>query len=62
MSEIRLILTRVIYSFDMKLGPGTDCGWMERQVAHAIWLKPALPVYLTPAEDFVRHVLVGEWL
>ncbi|OAA59701.1 isotrichodermin C-15 hydroxylase [Niveomyces insectorum RCEF 264] len=47
MLEIRLTLARMIFAFDMKLAPGSD-DWIERQRAHSIWLKPALPVYLIP--------------
>ena len=46
-----MILARIIFSFEMKLGEGTE-RWFERQVAHSIWVKPALPVYLTPRKSF----------
>ena len=47
--ELRLTLAHMIFNFDMKLAPGSD-QWIERQLAHAIWLKPALPIYLTPRD------------
>ncbi|KAA8647482.1 cytochrome P450 [Aspergillus tanneri] len=48
-AEMRLILARLIYNFDMKLS--TDSvGWMERQKIFFLWNKPPLHVYLTPVQ------------
>ncbi len=44
---MRLILARIVYSFDMKLAPGSE-DWLDRQVCFTIWVKPALPIYLVP--------------
>lgn len=45
-AEVKLILARVLYNFDMELvDPDED--WMD-QKAFFIWTKPPLNVYLTP--------------
>ncbi|KAH8894503.1 isotrichodermin C-15 hydroxylase [Thozetella sp. PMI_491] len=44
-AEMRLILARMIYTFDMSLAPGSE-DWIKRQVAFSIWIKIPLPVYL----------------
>ncbi|KAG6361272.1 hypothetical protein INS49_009497 [Diaporthe citri] len=46
-AEVKLILARVLYNFDMELvDPGED--WMD-QKAFLMWTKPPLNIYLTPA-------------
>ena len=46
-AEMRLILARLLYAFDVKLRE--DCeDWMNGQVSFALWSKPPLNVYLTP--------------
>lgn len=48
-TEMRLILARVIYNFDMKLADdSTD--WLKRQKVWFFWNRPALNVYLTPVK------------
>lgn len=45
-AELKLILARILYNFDMELvDPDED--WMD-QKAFFIWTKPPLNVYLTP--------------
>ena len=45
-AEMRLILARVLYNFDMELvDPSLD--WMT-QKSYVLWSKPELPVYLKP--------------
>ncbi|KAL4898330.1 cytochrome P450 monooxygenase [Aspergillus ambiguus] len=47
-TEMRLILARVIFNFDMKIArDSTD--WIERQGVWFLWSKPSLNVYLAPA-------------
>ncbi|KAK6193011.1 hypothetical protein LQW54_012895 [Pestalotiopsis sp. IQ-011] len=46
-AEMRLILARIIYDFDLKLADdGQD--WIKRQKAFPLWDRPPLNVYLTP--------------
>ncbi|GES60414.1 cytochrome P450 [Aspergillus terreus] len=48
-TEMRLILARVIYNFDLKLADdSTD--WLKRQKVWFFWNRPALNVYLTPVK------------
>ncbi|KAJ4425304.1 hypothetical protein N0V82_000114 [Gnomoniopsis sp. IMI 355080] len=45
--EMRLILTRVLWNFDIKLAD--ECkDWIARQKIFLLWEKPPLKVYLTP--------------
>ncbi|KAI1476985.1 putative cytochrome P450, partial [Daldinia eschscholtzii] len=45
-AEMRLILTRIIYNFDMRIDD--DCrNWIDQPV-YTLWYKPALNVYLKP--------------
>lgn len=45
--ELRLILARIVFNFDMELAP--ECrGWTDEQEVYAFWNKPALNVYYTP--------------
>ncbi|PGH01390.1 hypothetical protein AJ79_07931 [Helicocarpus griseus UAMH5409] len=45
-TEMRLILARLIYNFDMKLAP--ECAdWMRKQRVFLFWTKGALKVHLT---------------
>lgn len=46
-AEMRLILARLIYNFDLKLADDS-AGWMERQNIFFLWNKPPLHVFLTP--------------
>jgi hypothetical protein len=48
-AEMRLILAKIIYNFDMKIAD--ECrGWLETQKMYALWEKPALDIYLTPVK------------
>ncbi|KAI1075503.1 cytochrome P450 [Whalleya microplaca] len=46
-AEMRLILARVIYNFDMTLADESR-GWMKNQKAYSLWDKPPLYMHLTP--------------
>ncbi|KAI0199510.1 cytochrome p450 monooxygenase [Astrocystis sublimbata] len=45
--EMKFILARILWNFDMELASGSE-SWMEQQKAYFLWLKPELPVYLKP--------------
>ncbi|KAL2874085.1 hypothetical protein SGCOL_010766 [Colletotrichum sp. CLE4] len=48
-SEMRLILARILFSFDLKLADeGRD--WIKSQKVYIVWQKPSLNVYLKPVE------------
>jgi cytochrome P450 len=44
--EMRIILARLIWRFDLKLAPSSE-EWMEGQQVFDVWGKPPLNVYLT---------------
>ena len=46
-AEMRLILARMIWNFDMELAPESQ-GWTD-QLSFVVWDKPPLKVKLTPA-------------
>lgn len=46
-TEMRLILARVIYNFDMKLADDSK-DWIGQQKIYMMWEKKPLNVYLTP--------------
>ncbi|KAK4167838.1 cytochrome P450 [Cladorrhinum sp. PSN259] len=46
-AEMRLILARVLFDFDLRLDDSSK-GWAERQKANSLWIKLPLNVYLTP--------------
>ncbi|KAK2595833.1 hypothetical protein N8I77_013626 [Diaporthe amygdali] len=46
-AEMRTILARLIWNFDIKLADGCD-NWMNKQKVWNLWDKPDLHVYLTP--------------
>ncbi|KAH7329619.1 cytochrome P450 [Stachybotrys elegans] len=48
-AEMRLILAKIIYSFDMHLADDTQ-DWIASQKCHSMWVKPPLEVYLVPAK------------
>ena len=52
-AEMRLILARVIFNFDMRLSDDS-LGWVEKQKVYTIWEKGPLNVYLTPAQKVVK--------
>lgn len=45
---MRLILARILYSFDMELAD-KDLDWLDQKVG-VLWVKKALPVFLTPVK------------
>jgi hypothetical protein len=47
--EIRLVLSNVLWSFDLALSEESE-GWLE-QDAYAVWEKRPLVVRLTPHEE-----------
>ncbi|KAI0181453.1 putative cytochrome P450 [Hypoxylon sp. FL1284] len=48
-AEMRLILARIVYDFDMKLSDESQ-KWIERQKSFALWDRIPLYVYLTPVK------------
>ncbi|KAK4233267.1 Isotrichodermin C-15 hydroxylase [Achaetomium macrosporum] len=48
-AEMRLILARIIYDFDLRLAD--ECKhWLQRGRVYTVWRKPPLYVYLTPVK------------
>ncbi len=48
-AEMRIILARIIYDFDIKMAD--DLGnWLDRQKTYTLWDRVPLNVYLTPRE------------
>lgn len=45
-AELRLILARLLWTFDLELAP-SSANWMERCKVKTLWVKPELSVYLT---------------
>ncbi|KAI1333564.1 cytochrome P450 ClCP1 [Xylariaceae sp. FL0016] len=48
-AEMRLILARILYNFDMTLAPSSR-DWLSTQKAYVLWDKPELNVHLTPVK------------
>ncbi|KAI1428035.1 isotrichodermin C-15 hydroxylase [Xylaria sp. FL1777] len=46
-AEMRIILARLVYDFDIKIDDGTG-DWIERQRTYTLWERVPLGVYLTP--------------
>ncbi|KAI1745964.1 putative cytochrome P450 monooxygenase [Xylaria scruposa] len=46
-AEMRLILAKIVYNFDMTLADDSR-GWLDDQRAFVVWEKPALNVHLKP--------------
>lgn len=46
--EMRIILARLIWKFDLRLASSSQ-EWLEGQKVFDVWGKPPLNVYLTPA-------------
>lgn len=46
-AEMRTILARLVWNFDLALAPEGK-GWLDRQKVFNLWAKPELPVFLTP--------------
>ncbi|KAI1753851.1 isotrichodermin C-15 hydroxylase [Xylaria castorea] len=49
-AEMRIILARLIFDFDLKLDAGSS-DWIERQRAYTLWDRVPLGVYLTPVRE-----------
>ncbi|KAJ5765510.1 cytochrome P450 monooxygenase [Penicillium odoratum] len=48
-AEMRMILARVVFNFDMKIAEESN-GWMEKQKIYLFWQKDPLNVHLTPVD------------
>jgi cytochrome P450 len=48
-AEMRVVLARLLYKFDMELAPGND-DWLLNQRVFTFWHKGPLPIYLTVAD------------
>ncbi|KAI1811604.1 cytochrome p450 monooxygenase [Poronia punctata] len=48
-AEMRLILARILFRFDVKLAPEAR-DWLKGQRVYSLWDKPPLPFYLKAAE------------
>ncbi|KAI1781041.1 putative cytochrome P450 [Hypoxylon cercidicola] len=48
-AEMRMILARIVYDFDMKLSDESQ-KWIERQRTFALWARIPLYIYLTPVK------------
>ncbi|KAI1383436.1 cytochrome P450 ClCP1 [Hypoxylon trugodes] len=46
-AEMRLILARIIYNFDLELDESSR-GWLENQKVYNLWDKPGLNIKVTP--------------
>lgn len=46
-AEMRLILARILWNFDLELS-GASRGWLDEQKVYTLWDKGVLDVYLTP--------------
>ncbi|KAI9150849.1 Cytochrome P474 monooxygenase [Paramyrothecium foliicola] len=49
-AEMRLIMARLLFKFDVELLPETK-DWIKRQKVFTVWEKPELPVYLRPVSS-----------
>lgn len=47
-AEMRLILARIVFNFDMRLADPND-NWLDQKV-YMLWDKPDLNVILTPVQ------------
>lgn len=60
-AEMRLVLTKVLFNFDLEL-VDKDVDWMAGQKVFTLWEKPSLMVKLTPVKHPLRdgaHVSQG---
>jgi cytochrome P450 len=46
-AEMRLILARIIFSFDLRLADDSK-DWFSRNESYFVWHKPPLNIHLTP--------------
>ncbi|KAI0878449.1 isotrichodermin C-15 hydroxylase [Hypoxylon argillaceum] len=49
-AEMRIILARIIFDFDLKLDDGS-ADWIKKQKAYTLWHRIPLDVYLTPVRE-----------
>ncbi|KAI8624022.1 isotrichodermin C-15 hydroxylase [Xylariaceae sp. FL1651] len=49
-AEMRIILARIVFEFDLKLADTYD-NWIDRQKAYTLWDRIPLDVYLTPVRQ-----------
>lgn len=52
--EMRIILARLIYNFDLGLAEGSQ-RWIERQKSYALWARIPLHCYLTHVSQDTRQ-------
>ncbi|KAJ9143404.1 putative Cytochrome P450 [Pleurostoma richardsiae] len=57
-AEMRLVLARLVFNFDMRLAD-PDQDWMKQKV-YVIWDKPPLNVYLTPVSSRLPQMSAKE--
>ncbi|KAJ2978276.1 hypothetical protein NUW58_g7547 [Xylaria curta] len=48
-AEMRIILARIIFDFDLKMAPESE-GWIRKQKAYTLWDRIPLQVFLTPVQ------------
>jgi hypothetical protein len=48
-AEMRLILSRIVFDFDMQLGIGSH-DWIGRQRTYPLWSRMPLNVHCTPVK------------
>lgn len=48
--EMRLILARVVWNFDMRISDDS-LDWMDKQRIYNLWEKGVLDVFLSPIRD-----------
>lgn len=46
--EMRLILARIMWNFDMEFADAEEKTWADRLMGFNLWNKPALRIKLTP--------------
>ncbi|KAL7952092.1 cytochrome P450 [Trichoderma barbatum] len=46
-AEMRLILARILWNFDISLHPDST-NWLQENTAYALWKKPELKIYIKP--------------
>ncbi|KAK2016962.1 isotrichodermin C-15 hydroxylase [Colletotrichum eremochloae] len=52
-AEMRLVLARIIYDFDIELAEGNE-SWIERQQAFGVWSRIPLKVHLKPVHKTTK--------
>lgn len=49
-AEMRWILARILFEFDLRGSP-TTANWIERQKSYGLWERIPLDVYFEPARE-----------